>query len=194
MVNPLHTNVRRRTLLAGAAALGAAHLVPAHAQAPAGTAERDGDGKTLQELYQAAQKEGGTLTVYAGGDEVTQGFGIKAGFEKQFPGMKLNVVVDLSKYHDARIEEELLRKDLKVDATHLQTLHDFDDWAARGLLLPYKPVGWDQSPAAYKDPQGRFTGLSLLTFANSYNKNMVTAENAPRDYADFLKPEFRNRN
>ena len=33
----------------------------------------------------------------------------------------------------------------------------------------------------------------MLTFANSYNKTLVTAENAPRDYADFLKPEFKNR-
>ena len=60
-----------------------------------------------------------------------------------------------------------------------------DDWAARGLLLPYKPIGWDQVPAAYKDPQARFTGLFMLTFANTYSKNLVSAENAPRDYADF---------
>ena len=191
----------RITHLAGAAALAAwclTALAPAQAQTqppPLATAavERDGAGQTLQDLYQAALKEGGTLTVYAGGDEVTQGFGIKNGFERQFPGMKVNIVVDLSKYHDARIEEELLRKDLKVDVAHLQTLHDFDDWAARGLLLPYKPIGWDQIPSAYKDPQGRFTGLYMLTFANSYNKNLVSAENAPRDYADFLKPEFKNR-
>ena len=190
-----------RTLLAlswiASVAMAAAPL-PAVAQAASAPAaatvvERDGAGQTLQDLYQAALKEGGTLTVYAGGDEVTQGFGIKAGFERQFPGMKLNIVVDLSKYHDARIEEELLRKDLKVDVAHLQTLHDFDDWAARGLLLPYKPIGWDQIPPAYKDPQARFTGLFMLTFANSYNKTLVTAENAPRDYADFLKPEFKNR-
>ena len=84
-------------------------------------------------------------------------------------------------------------KDLEVDLAHLQTLHDFDNWAARGLLLPYKPISWDQIPAAYKDPAGRFTGLFMLTFANSYNKNYVSAENAPRDYADFLKPEFKNR-
>lgn len=167
---------------------------PATTAAAATTAvERDGTGQTLQDLYQAALKEGGQLTVYAGGDEVTQGFGIKSGFERQFPGMKINIVVDLSKYHDARIEEELLRKDLKVDVAHLQTLHDFDDWAQRGLLLPYKPIGWDQVPDAYKDPQGRFTGLFMLTFANSYNKNMVSAANAPRDYADFLKPEFKDK-
>jgi ABC-type Fe3+ transport system substrate-binding protein len=175
---------------------------PARAQqtAPAPTTasvtapvERDGAGRSLQDLYQAALQEGGQLTVYAGGDEVTQGFGIKAGFERQFPGMKLDIVVDLSKFHDARIEEELLRKNLKADVAHLQTLHDFDDWAARGLLLPYKPIGWDQVPDAYKDPQGRFTALFMLTFANSYNKNLVQAGNAPRDYADFLKPEFKNK-
>ncbi|MDH4390839.1 MAG: extracellular solute-binding protein [Aquabacterium sp.] len=191
-----HHFTRRLALLAAMAAAVAA-TAPAWAQAPAAAppavVERDGAGQTLQDLYQAALKEGGTLTVYAGGDEVTQGFGIKAGFERNFPGLKINIVVDLSKHHDTRIEEELLRNDLKVDVTQLQTLHDFDDWAARGLLLPYKPIGWDQIPDAYKDPQGRFVGLFMLTFANSYNKTLVTAENAPRDYADFLKPEFKNR-
>lgn len=187
---------RRLALLSAAAAVALAAAGPAWAAgpaAPSAVVERDGTGQTLQDLYQAALKEGGTLTVYAGGDEITQGFGIKAGFERQFPGVKVDIVVDLSKYHDARIEEELLRKDLKVDVAHLQTLHDFDDWAARGLLLPYKPIGWDQIPAAYKDPQARFTGLFMLTFANSYNKTLVSAENAPREYADFLKPEFKNR-
>lgn len=67
--------------------------------------ERDGAGQSLDDLYQAALKEGGQLTVYAGGDEVTQGFGIQSNFERRFPGMKINIVVDLSKYHDARIEE-----------------------------------------------------------------------------------------
>lgn len=164
------------------AVAGCATALQALAQVPAAPAvvERDGAGQTLQDFYSAALKEGGTLPVYAGGDEVTQGFGIKAGFEKQFPGMKVGLVVDLSKYHDARIEEELLRKDLKVDVAHLQTLHDFDSWAARGLLLPYRPIGWDQVPDAYRDPQGRFTGLFMLTFANSYSRNMVAADKAPR--------------
>lgn len=188
----------RLTCLALALA-AASFSVPSVAQTPqsqsqtGAAVERDGAGQSIDDLYKAALKEGGQLTVYAGGDEVTQGFGIKSNFERRFPGMKLNIVVDLSKYHDARIEEQLLRKNLDVDVAHLQTLHDFDDWAARGLLLPYKPVGWDQIPTAYKDPDGRFTGLFMLTFANSYNKNYVSAENAPRDYSDFLKPEFKDR-
>lgn len=187
----------RNTLIATWMALSLIVPVISHAAEPATQpapqVERDGAGQSLQDLYQAALKEGGQLTVYAGGDEVTQGFAIKAGFERQFPGMKLNLVVDLSKYHDARIEEELLRKDLKVDVAHLQTLHDFDDWAARGLLQSYKPIGWEQIPDGYKDPQARFTGLFMLTFANSYNKNLVSSDSAPRDYSDFLKPEFKDK-
>lgn len=194
MTYPLSQQLRR--VLAAALITLAGVVAPVQAQqAPSSPAaiERDGDGRTLQELYQAALKEGGQLTVYAGGDEITQGFGIKAGFERQFPGMRLNIVVDLSKYHDARIEEELIRKDLKADVAQLQTLHDFDDWATRGLLMPYRTVGWEQIPNSYKDPQGRFTGVVMVTFANSYNKNMVASGSEPRDYADFLKPEFKNR-
>ena len=193
------SRLRSAVLVAAAfAAMASAHAQSSTSPAtPAAAAavvvERDGHGQSIQDLYQAALKEGGTLTVYAGGDEVTQGFGIKAGFERTFPGLKIDIVVDLSKYHDTRIEEELLRKDLKVDVAHLQTLHDFDDWARRGLLLPYRPVGFDQVPDAYKDPQGRFTGLFMLTFANSYNKQLVAAGDAPKDYADFLKPQFKNR-
>src|SRR4051794_8979384 len=110
---PMPIGITRKLLgLACAASFATAAPLPAAAQAasapPAAvTVERDAAGQTLQDLYQAALKEGGKLTVYAGGDEVTQGFGIKAGFERQFPGMTLNLVVDLSKYHDARIEEEL---------------------------------------------------------------------------------------
>lgn len=198
----IHRPLHSCAWLAAAVLAMFAATSPASAQQPApaptttsatAPVERDGAGRSLQDLYQAALQEGGQLTVYAGGDEITQGFSVKAGFERQFPGMKLDIVVDLSKYHDARIEEELLRKNLKADVAHLQTLHDFDDWAARGLLLPYKPIGWDQVPDAYKDPQGRFTGLFMLTFANSYNKNLVQTGNAPRDYADFLKPEFKNK-
>jgi ABC-type Fe3+ transport system substrate-binding protein len=102
-------------------------------------------------------------------------------------------VVDLSKFHDARIDEELARKNLQVDVAHLQTLHDFDAWKARGVLAPYKPIGWSQIADGYKDRQGHFTGLFLLTFANTYNTALVKAEDAPRNYSDFLKPDFKGR-
>ena len=59
------TLTRRLALLSAAAglALGAAGPVGAQtAAAPTSAVERDGAGQTLQDLYQAALKEGGTLT------------------------------------------------------------------------------------------------------------------------------------
>lgn len=51
----------------------------------------------MQELYQAALAEGGKLIVYAGGDSPAQQTGAKTSFEARFPGMSVEMIVDLSK-------------------------------------------------------------------------------------------------
>ncbi|KXH68101.1 ABC-type Fe3+ transport system [Colletotrichum salicis] len=56
--------------------------------------------RNIDEIYQAALAEGGVVTLWHGGDELTQQNSLKTNFEKKFPGMTLNVTVDLSKYHD----------------------------------------------------------------------------------------------
>lgn len=76
--------------------------------------------RSLDEIHQEALKEGGTLTLWHGGyvslesriktvltpcfrDEKNQQDGLKQQFEARFPGMTLNVTVDLSKYHDSKV-------------------------------------------------------------------------------------------
>ncbi|GKT65654.1 ABC-type Fe3+ transport system [Colletotrichum tofieldiae] len=80
------------------ALLGAQALVNAAAEV---------ETRTIDEIYQAALAEGGTVTLWHGGDESTQQNSLKASFEKKFPGMTLNVTVDLSKYHDGKIDEQI---------------------------------------------------------------------------------------
>ena len=53
--------------------------------------------KSLDELYKDALAEGGNLIVKAGGDEKDQQDGLVQAFKKQFPGINLNLTVDLSK-------------------------------------------------------------------------------------------------
>lgn len=57
----------------------------------------DIETKSLDELYQLALAEGGDLIVKAGGDEKNQQDGLVEAFKAQFPGINLNVTVDLSK-------------------------------------------------------------------------------------------------
>lgn len=53
--------------------------------------------KSLDELYKDALAEGGQLVVKAGGDEKNQQDGLVQDFQQQFPGITLNLTVDLSK-------------------------------------------------------------------------------------------------
>lgn len=42
--------------------------------------------------------------------------------------MKLNVIVDYSKFHDARIDNQLATNTLVPDVVQLQTLQDYPRW------------------------------------------------------------------
>ncbi|OMP86698.1 hypothetical protein BK809_0000101 [Diplodia seriata] len=149
------------------------------------------ENRTLDEIYQAALKEGGTLTVWHGGDEKTQQDGLKEAFEAKFPGMTLNITVDLSKYHDVNLDRQLATDSLYVDSIILQTLHDYPRWKSQGALLPYKPLGWDQVHDAYKDPQGYYSGIGIFGWSNVWNSLYVSE--GPKEYTDYLKPEFKNK-
>ncbi|MDW6064568.1 hypothetical protein SAZ11_49880 [Streptomyces sp. FXJ1.4098] len=61
----------------------------------------------LQSLYKAAKAEGGKVTVYMGGNAPGQWDSLAAAFRQQFPDVELHLVTDLSKYHDARIDNQL---------------------------------------------------------------------------------------
>jgi hypothetical protein len=122
----------------------------------------DSDNKTLSELYQLALQEGGKLIVYAGGDTATQQNFAKDAFEKRFPGIRLETIVDFSKNHNGRIDYQLETNSLVPDVAQLQTLGDFDRWKRQGVLLPYKPIGWDQVFPQFKDSEGFYTAIYVV--------------------------------
>lgn len=99
--------------------------------------------RTIDEIYQAALTEGGTVTVWHGGDEANQQDSLKTAFEARFPGMILNITVDLSKYHDVNLDRQLATNSVYVDSIILQTLNDFPRWKEEDALLPYKPLGYE---------------------------------------------------
>ncbi|EKG19700.1 Bacterial extracellular solute-binding family 1 [Macrophomina phaseolina MS6] len=149
------------------------------------------ENRTLDDIYQAALKEGGTLTVWHGGDEKNQQDSLKQAFEAKFPGITLNITVDLSKYHDVNLDTQLATNNVYVDSVILQTLHDYPRWKSQGALLPYKPLGWEQIEDPYKDNDGYYTGMYIFGWSNVWNGNYV--KDGPKEYNDFLRPEFKNK-
>ncbi|TDC83584.1 extracellular solute-binding protein [Micromonospora sp. KC606] len=192
---------RRQVLVGGSLAAAATVVGTARensaAASPARSAGRPGltvheETKSLQQLYREAKAEGGTLTVYAGGDTAVQQDGNKAAFEKAFPGVTVNMVVDYSKFHDVRVDNQLGTDTLVADVVQLQTLQDFPRWKNQGVLLPYKPAGFSRIHPAFKDRDGAWTGIFVDAFSTIYNIDEVGAK-APATAADLLDPRWKGR-
>ncbi len=148
---------------------------------------------SLSRLYDDARAEGGQLVVYAGGDAPDQAAMYTTGFTDRFPDIQIEVSVDLSKYHDGRIDAAHLRGDNRVDVVHVQTLHDFPYWKQQGMLLPFKPEGFDQLPDAFKDPDGAYYPLFVFAFSNVVDTKVIPADKAPREALDYLRPDLKGR-
>lgn len=150
--------------------------------------------RTLEELHKAAVAEGGRVIVYAGGDTAGQQDGIKKAFEQRFPGVTLDVIVDYSKYHEARIDNQIATRSLVPDIIQIQTLQNFPRWKAQGVLQPYKPLGWEKVYAPFKDKDGAFTGIFVDAFSNVVNTKLLPDEKSwPTEAKDYLRPEFKGK-
>lgn len=152
------------------------------------------DMSTLDDLYKLALAEGGKLVVYAGGDAPDQQDSNRAGFEAAFPGIQVEMIVDFSKHHDARIDYQLKNDNLVVDVAQLQTLQDFPRWRDEGVLLMYRPIGWDRVYDQLKDPNGAFTGVFMDAFTTNVNTELLSNKSSwPVEASDYLKPEFKDK-
>ncbi|KAH8734305.1 hypothetical protein BGZ61DRAFT_584335 [Ilyonectria robusta] len=151
--------------------------------------------RSLDEIYQAALKEGDVVTLWHGGDEPNQRASLKTAFEKKFPGITLNVTVDLSKYHDARLDEQLAagKDSVQVDSIILQTLHDYPRWAQEGALLNYAPNGFEQIEHSFKDDTAAWYGVYVLSWSGAWNTDKLPGIEAPVEWEDWLRPEFKNK-
>ncbi|MEV6401499.1 extracellular solute-binding protein [Streptomyces bobili] len=192
---------RRRLLTTGAGAalgLGALGLGsgPAAASPTAASPQQRSGGaeetRSLDELYQAALAEGGKLVLYAGGDTPTQQDGTKAAFLRRFPDIDLTLVVDYSKYHDVRVDNQFATGTLVPDVVQLQTVQDFVRWKSQGRLLSYKPAGFSQIHDGFKDPQGAWVAIGVIAFGSMYGTDAVGAD-APRTPLDLIDPKWKGR-
>ncbi|WP_328444184.1 ABC transporter substrate-binding protein [Amycolatopsis sp. NBC_00438] len=185
---------RRSVLAAGAgAAIGVGVGATAASASPASPS---GGGpeetRTLDELYRAALAEGGKLVIYAGGDTPTQQDATKAAFKARFPGIDLTLIVDYSKYHDVRVDNQFATGTLVPDLVQLQTVQDFVRWKEQGRLLGYKPAGFSKVHDAFKDRQGAWVAVSALAFSFMYGTSAVGSA-APRTPLDLVDPKWQGK-
>ncbi len=174
-----------------AASLGS--LVGCASQNPAAAGDVRPDTRSLDEMHKAALAEGGQLLVYGGGDLPNGAAGLESAFMKRFPGMKIRILIDRSKFQGVRIDNQLARNRLQPDVVHILAFNFYDRWKADGQLLRYKPAGWDQVYPEYNDPDGAWTATFVFAFSTYVNTGLISEADAPRDWIDFLDPKFKGK-
>lgn len=191
-------SLSRRQVLGAGGVLGAAAALGTPTGAAAASAARRAsrpvrpvqeETSSLDELYADALKEGGELVIYAGGDTAAQQDGTKQAFLSQFPDIKLTLVVDYSKYHDVRIDNQLATDTLVPDVVQLQTLQDFVRWKDAGVLRPYKPAGFSAVYPHFRDPDGAWVAIAVYAFSYMYDASLGSA--APATPADLADPRWK---
>jgi iron(III) transport system substrate-binding protein len=73
------------------------------------------------------------------------------------------------------------------------TQQQFTQAANSGLLSPVPGEVKGSIPEKYRDPQGRWVGEMLLDEVIFYNDKMLTPEQAPKDWDDLIKSEYKDK-
>ena len=178
---------RRRLLKGSAAALAvpAAFATRVVAQAPAAEA-------ITPALVDAAKKEG-RLAFYTAMDlPVAERF--TKSFEAKYPGIAVHVERSGSERVYQRIEQERASNISAVDVVNSADAAHFIVWKRNGWLAPYVPEEAAQHfPAQYRDPEGMHITTRIWLSSLGYNARLVTAEQAPRSFADLLDPKWMGK-
>ncbi|KAL3426789.1 ABC transporter [Phlyctema vagabunda] len=150
--------------------------------------------RSLDEIYEAALTEDRNLVVVWGGDAGGQGNGVRNAWKARFPDITLDLTVDLSKYHDSRIDRAWYDKNETVDIATLQTLHDFKRWKEQDRLLYYKSPTFEDLYSGEKDLDGAFVPMGIYSFGSFfYDNTKVAAADVPVDYTELLDPKWKGK-
>jgi ABC-type Fe3+ transport system substrate-binding protein len=145
----------------------------------------------LDSIYAQAKSEG-ALVLYTGGPTAPRD--AAAGeYSARYPGINISVTGGFSNVLDKKIDAQLAAGKLAVDLAVFQTLQDFVRWNEHGVLLEYKPQGFEKIDASFKDAGGAYVAIQINAHAYAYNPNLVKPEDVPRSALDFLNPRFKGK-
>ncbi len=135
-----------------------------------------------------------TLTVYSSLDE-EQAKALIKGFEAKNPDIKVNAILGSTAPIIARVIAEAAAPQADVILGNaVSALMSAD---AKGLLLAYKPVNYDNVSPVMRDPRPEPVWVGIDAWASSVCYNKIEGEKrkipAPKTWADLTKPEYKGQ-
>ena len=147
--------------------------------------------ETLDELYEKAKLEK-ALVIYTGAGPAAAKATAEA-FEKRFPGIVVTAKGGFSNVLDLEIDQQLKDKNTITDFVQFQTIQDYSRWENAGVLMHFKPDGFEQVFQPMKDKNGAWVAVSAVPLFYGYNPDGVLEADVPKSALDFLKPQFRDK-
>jgi ABC-type Fe3+ transport system substrate-binding protein len=146
--------------------------------------------QTLDQLYTLAKAEQ-TLVLWAAGPTAPYERAARA-FEQQYPGITVSLTGGFSNVLNAKMEEQFRTK-VETDVAIFQTVQDFIAWNRRGLLLHFKPEGFDKIDNRAKERDGAWIAVNRNPVFYGYNTQQVQHTDVPTLAIDFLRPKFKGK-
>lgn len=177
-------------LALGSLALACAPVAPAPEAPPIDQQTATPLQKHMQELYTKARSEGKMVHYTANPHLVKDA---KAGFEKRFPGVSVELVTMPGGAEMAtRIEAEY------ASGQHLADVIDaggtsIKAQAEAGRLVQFDFLEEDQLRPAARESGGRHWNFRINVQGVIVNKNLVPADKMPKKYLDLLDPIWKGK-
>jgi iron(III) transport system substrate-binding protein len=144
------------------------------------------------QLIEAAQKEG--KIVYYTSIDLPVAEKIAKAFEARYPGVAVRVERSGAERVFQRVAQEYASGIRAVDVANSSDAAHFVAWKRDGLLAPYVPEDVAKHyPPEHKDPDGMFASFRIYLCTIGYNTSLVTADEAPKSYADLLDPKWKGK-
>lgn len=160
------------------------------AQAPAATPPAS-DADAAAKLYEAAKKEGQVMA-YANGTS-QEWDELAAAFEKKYPGIKANGFAGTSEAIRDKISTEIRAGRPVADLIARDAFENAGPLLEMGALEKYSSPELKNFDSKYIDPDGRWALSSYYVYVLEYNTDQIKKEQAPKSYADLLKPEYKGK-
>jgi iron(III) transport system substrate-binding protein len=111
-------------------------------------------------------------------------------FQEIYPFVKVQHLRGPSEKMVERILLESRAGSFKADVVALPEI-ELELLVQKKLLLKHAGLEQQVFPANVRDPQGHWTGIYVTAWATAYNTKLVSAQTAPKRYADLLNPKWK---
>ncbi len=149
------------------------------------------DADALAKLYEAAKKEGEVMVYTAGTSAEWEE--MNAEFTKQFPGIKTTAYAATSEAIREKVLTEARARKVVGEVLMRGAFEDAYSYVKEGVLDSYlSPQAKYYDPKFY-EPSGQFYYNNYLLMVPEYNTKAISKEQAPKSFADMLKPEYKGK-